>query len=183
MKRQWSANPQKKSTPPTPWTGRKRNFCCRSHPVWGILLRQPLQITQKAKELGQDHIRTRVRAPNLLGLRSLHLTTEHTRAQAHRWFTQTLGAGFRYSALKAQRPLMGQRVQFQCYLQKSQEASLWRLREEAELEVQGVLWIRHHGSDFVSGGTCDRARSRGLWHGGWVQLQAPIPSLARFSLF
>ena len=57
---------------------------------------------------------------------------------------------------------MGQRVQFQCYLQKSQEASLWRLREEAELEVQGVLWIHHHGSDFVSGGACDRARSEGL---------------------
>ena len=58
---------------------------------------------------------------------------------------------------------MGQCVQFQCYsLQKSQEASLWRLREEAELDVQRALWICRHGSDFVSGGACDGARSGGL---------------------
>ena len=34
MKRQSSENPQKKSTPFTPWTGRKRNFCFRIHSVW-----------------------------------------------------------------------------------------------------------------------------------------------------
>lgn len=58
---------------------------------------------------------------------------------------------------------MGQRLQFQCYLQKSQEASLWRLREEAELEAQRALWIRPHAVTLYLGvrvigqevGVCD----------------------------
>ena len=151
-------------------------------PNWDILLWQPLQITQKAKDLAKDRIRTRVRALNLVGLQSLHLTTEHTCAQAHRWLTQTLGAGFLYSSLKSQRALMGQHVQFQCYLQKSQEASLWRLRRSRTGGAASPLDLPSC-NDFVSGGACDRARGGSLWHGGWVQLQAPILSLAGSGLF
>ena len=56
---------------------------------------------------------------------------------------------------------MGQHVQFQCYLQKSQEASFWRLRRSRTGGAASTL-DPPSCNDFVSGGACDRARGGSL---------------------